>query len=60
MYLEVVSSGVLAAVNRKFTILMDVISCCLVGRYKYFERICLPDYRASFTVKPLFNELLGD
>ena len=49
--MEVMRSGVLAAVIMKIMIFWDVMSYSVVESYKQFGRICLPDFRASCIFK---------
>jgi hypothetical protein len=44
--MEVMQSGVLAAVIRKIMIYWDGMSYSVVGRHRQFRRICVPDFRA--------------
>jgi hypothetical protein len=46
--MEVMRSGVLAAVIMKIMIFWDGMSYTVVGRYRQFGRICLPDIRATY------------
>jgi len=53
--MEVMRSEVLAAVIMKIMFFWDMIPYSVIGSYKQFGRICLPDFRASC----IFKYLIG-